>query len=56
MNRNEPREGWTLDNEGSSREAESTFAERARIARERMSEAARDAKASARDLIRRDRP
>ena len=45
----EPREDWTLDSEGSSRAAESTYA--ARRARERMGEAARDARASARDLL-----
>jgi hypothetical protein len=45
----EPREDWTLDDEGGSRSAHDTYKERR--ARERLSEAARDARKSARDLL-----
>lgn len=44
-----PRDGWSLDDEGSSYQPEDTYKDRR--ARERLSEAVRDAKASARDLL-----
>ena len=49
MTNTEPRDNWTLDSEGSSRASEDTYKERR--ARERLSEAARDARKSARDLL-----
>lgn len=45
----EPRDNWSLDDEGSSRQPHDTYKDRR--ARERLSEAARDARASARDLL-----
>jgi hypothetical protein len=49
MTNNNPRDGWSLDDEGGSRSAHDTYKDRR--ARERLSEAVRDAKASARDLL-----
>jgi hypothetical protein len=49
MTNNNPRDNWSLDDEGGSRSAHDTYKERR--ARERLSEAARDARASARDLL-----
>lgn len=44
-----PRDEWSIDSEGSSYQPEDTY--KARRARERLNEAARDARASARDLL-----